>query len=83
MNAERDQLKEAILRVLDELPRDRVAEVLDFALFVQQRETRKVDAVRNLVVPAVPARKLDGLVGMVAWGGDALTDTERLYDGNG
>jgi hypothetical protein len=38
MNAEGDRLKEATLKVLDELPQDRVAEVLDFALFVKQRE---------------------------------------------
>jgi hypothetical protein len=31
----------------------------------------------------VSATQLDGLVALVAWGGDALTDTERLYDGNG
>jgi hypothetical protein len=83
MTAERDRLKEATLRVLDELPRERVAEVLDFALFVKQRETKKGDTGRNLIVPAVPTTQLDALVGLVAWGGDALTDTERLYDGNG
>ena len=83
MNAERDRLKEATLRVLDELPRDRVAEVLDFALFVRQREGRGSGAPRGQVVPSVSVTQLDGLVGLVAWGGDALTDTERLYDGNG
>ena len=82
MNADRDRLKEATLRVLDELPRERVAEVLDLALFVKQRETKKDDTERNLIVPAVPAAQLDALVGLVAWGGDAVADTERLYDGN-
>jgi hypothetical protein len=83
MTADRDQLEEATLRVLDELPRERVAEVLDFALFVKQRETKKGDTERNLIVPAVPASQLDALVGLVAWGGDALNDTEHLYDGDG
>jgi hypothetical protein len=55
MNAERDRLKEAMLRVLDELPRDRVAEVLDFALFVGQREGRESGVPRDQVVPSVPA----------------------------
>jgi hypothetical protein len=83
MNAQRDRLKEATLRVLDDLPQDRVAEVLDFALFVRQREGRKAGAPRDRSVPSVPATQLDGLVGLVAWGGDAVADTERLYDGNG
>ena len=83
MNAERDRLKEATLKVLDELPQDRVAEVLDFALFVRQREEKESGARRDQRVPSVPAAQLDGLVALVAWGGDALTDTERLYDGNG
>jgi hypothetical protein len=83
MNAERDRLKEATLKVLDELPQDRVAEVLDFALFVKQREGKRAGAPRDRIVPSVPATQLDGLVGLVAWGGDAVTDTERLYDGNG
>jgi hypothetical protein len=83
MNAERDRLKEATLKVLDELPQDRVAEVLDFALFVKQREGKRSGAPRDRIVSSVPATQLDGLVGLVAWGGDAVTDTERLYDGNG
>lgn len=82
MKADRDRLKEATLRVLDELPRERVAEVLDFALFVKQREMAKLDAARDRTAPSVPAAQLDALVALVAWGGDALTDTERLYDGN-
>jgi hypothetical protein len=83
MNAERDRLKEATLNVLDELTRDRLAEVLDFALFVRQREGKKSGAPRDQRVLSVPAAQLDGLVALVAWGGDALSDTERLYDGNG
>jgi hypothetical protein len=82
MNTERDRLKEAALKVLDELPRDRVAEVLDFALFVRQREEKQFGGPRDHCVPSVPAAQLDGLVGLVAWGGDALTDTERVNDGN-
>jgi hypothetical protein len=83
MSAERDRLKEATLRVLDELLRQQVAEAVHFTLPVKQRETGKVDTLRNLVVPTVPPTQLDALVGLVAWGGDALTATERLYDGNG
>jgi hypothetical protein len=81
MTAERDRLKGATLRVLDDLPRERVAEVLDFALFVRQREGKESGIQRDQIVPSVSAAQLDGLVGLVAWGGDALTDTEHLYDG--
>lgn len=63
MSAERDRLTEATLRVLDELPRERV--------------------LRDQVVPSVPPTQLDGLVALVAWGGDALSDTGRLCDGSG
>jgi hypothetical protein len=83
MRAERDRLKETTLGVLDQLPQDRVAEVLDFALFVKQRGGREVGAPRDRIAPSAPAAHLDGLVGLVAWGGDALADTECLYDGNG
>ena len=68
-------LKENVIRILDELPSERIAEVLDFALFVKGRvgpQERKVKT--------IPAAHLDALVGLVAWGGDALADTERLYE---
>jgi hypothetical protein len=29
---------------------------------------------------STPASSLDRLTGLVAWGGDALADAERLYD---
>jgi len=80
MYAETVWLKEATLRVLDELPRERIAQILDFALFVRDRETKNDMTIRKLLVPHVPATHLDSLVGLVTWGGDALTDTECLYD---
>lgn len=83
MIVERDRLKEAMVKVLDELPRERVSEVLDFTLFVKERGSRRVNISRGQVVPSVPAAQLNGLVGMVGCGRDALADTERLYDDNG
>ena len=65
-------LKQKLLRELNELPSDKLLEVLDFVVFLK---TRKVPA-----VPSLPASSLDRLSGLVAWGGDALADTERLYD---
>jgi hypothetical protein len=83
MYAETTWLKEATLRVLDELPRERIAEVLDFALFIKERETKNGKAAHKAAVPVVPATHLDSLVGLISWGGDALADTERLYDSHG
>ncbi len=67
--------KEAVLRVLDELPQERINEVLEFALFIRARSHGLKP---DLTVPAVPV--LEPLVGLVAWGGDAVVDAERLYE---
>jgi hypothetical protein len=53
--------------------------VLDFVLFLKQRRQVGLQEPEKPVVKSVPAAHLDGLVGLVAWGGDALADTERLY----
>ena len=63
-------LKEQLMRELDKLPSDKLVEVLDFVSFLRTRK----------VIPSLPASSLDRLTGLVAWGGDALADTERLYD---
>ena len=65
-------LKQQLVRELDELPPDKLMGVLDFVAFLR---TRKVP-----LVPSLPASSLDRLTGLVAWGGDALADTEGLYD---
>jgi hypothetical protein len=80
MNIMAASLKEAIIRVLDELPSDRVAEVLDFALFLKRRSQAQLRQRQETVVKTMPAAHLDALVGLVAWGGDALADTERVYE---
>jgi len=72
--------KEAVIKILDELPPEQVAELLDFALFLKQRSQMPYRPFHRAVAIAVPAARLDGLVGLVAWGGDALADTEGLYE---
>ena len=42
----------------------------------------KLEALREPVVRAVPAKRLYDLTGLVSLGGDALADTEALYDDN-
>ena len=80
MNVTANSLKEAVIRVLEELPSERVTEVLDFALFLRQRLQAEDLPSKRLVVKAIPAARLYPLVGLVSWGGDALADTERLYE---
>lgn len=72
--------RDAILKTLDELPSEQVAEVLDFVLFLKQRAQAGRQEPQRQVVKAVPAGHLDAVVGFVEWGGDALVDTERLYE---
>lgn len=68
-------LEEQVKKELETLPSDRWREVLEFVRFLKHRSDQ-VD------VRTLPASHLDQLTGLVAWGGDALADVERLYDGS-
>lgn len=72
-------VRERIAEILDELPPDKAAQVLDFARFIKQQVAaeRSGDAAPAFVT--VAAAQLEGLVGIVALGGDAVADAER-YD---
>ena len=67
-------LKQQVEKELETLPPGRWREVLAFICFLKDRSGRE-GGIRTL-----PASHLDQLTGLVAWGGDALADTERLYD---
>ena len=73
MQAQNIDRKEAVIRVLDDLSDEQLAEVLDFALFLKQRRQTRVE------VKGVPASQLRPLVGIIAVGGDAVEDSEQLY----
>jgi len=85
MLSEQD-LKQAVMRALDELPTAKMAEVLDFVLFLKMRRPKEgvqmaaAQESTGLNLHTVPASQLDGLTGLVAWGGDAAADAERLYE---
>lgn len=66
-------VKEQVKKELETLPAGRWREVLDFVRFLKHRPDQ-------VVVHTVPASDLDQLKGLVDWGGDALVDSERLYD---
>ena len=80
-------IKPELLRVLDALPQFRQAEVLDFARFLHQQmvagEPAEMGPPQQIEVHRVPPTTLVGLTGLVALGGDAVADTEALYDNDG
>ena len=67
-------LKEDVIDILDQLPQERLAEVLDFALFVKSRA-------RNNESRQVVAKNVDALAGIAAHSVDPVEDIERLYYG--
>ena len=82
MAISKEPIKRAVERALDELPAEKVAEVLDFAQFLKARWNQEAaqgvagPEPTRLVLRTVPASHLDRLVGLVAWGGDAVADAE-------
>jgi hypothetical protein len=86
MTLSEQDLKQAVMRALDGLPTEKMAEVLDFALFLRVRRSKEdvqmaaAQESIGLNLRTVPASRLDGLTGLVAWGGDAVADAERLYE---
>lgn len=62
--------------LLDELPARELREVYHFAIFLRQQYAEERTA-RG--VPTVPAEHLRSLIGLTEIGGDALRDTEALY----
>ena len=67
-------LKDDVINVLDQLPQERLAEVLDFALFVKSRAP-------NSASQQVVAETADALKGIVARSVEVVEDVERLYYG--
>lgn len=63
--------EEELIEAFRRLPVARRAELLD-----------KLQALRQPVLRMVPADRLYELTGLVSLGGDALADTEALYNGN-
>jgi hypothetical protein len=80
-------IKPELLRVLDALPPSRQTEVLDFARFLHQQvvvgELGRGSQPSGIAVRTAPATTLIGLTGLVTLGGDAVADTEALYDPDG
>lgn len=79
-------VRSELLRLLNELPPSRQAEVLDFARFLRRQAVGAQAEVEAPVAPmslrALPAATLVGLSEVVSLGGDAVADAEALYDGD-
>lgn len=79
-------IKPELLRLLDALPRSKQIELLDFARFLHQQiriaGSGLTDAKPQIELHVAPATTLLSLTGLVALGGDAVADSESLYDGN-
>ena len=74
-------VKRAIVRTLDELRPDQVAELWDFAAFLQERARREpLPQTARVQLRLAPIESLTALTGLVALGGDALADSETDYD---
>ncbi len=73
-----------LLRVFDRLPLPQQKEVLNFARFLQQQTATEAPLSTTpqpqLKLRTASATTLVALTGLVRLGGDALADTEALYD---
>ena len=73
-----------LLRVFDGLPLPQQREVLNFARFLRQQIKTDASAIPaaqpQIEMRTAPATSLVALTGLVRLGGDALADTEALYD---
>lgn len=83
INALAMKIKPELLRTLAGLSQQRQAEVLDFARFLEQRVGRHIPAAIPVELRPAPPETLLRLMGVVALGGDALADSEALYDDDG
>lgn len=78
-----DLVKQAIVRTLDELRPDQVAEVWDFAAFLRGRARHEFAPPKSPVqLRLVPIETLSALSGLISLGGDALIDSETVFDEN-
>ncbi len=78
------RVKPELLHILAALPARKQAEVLDFARILQQQMTQEPTEAHgespDIVLRTAPARSMYELTGLVTLGGDALADSEAVYN---
>jgi hypothetical protein len=88
------EVKEALGHILDQLPSTQQQQVLDFARFLHQQVLKPSlwrteaawqapSSTPTIQLHLVPATSLVSLTGLVSLGGDAVADTEAIYNGDG
>lgn len=87
------EVKEALGHILDQLSSTQQQQVLDFARFLRQQVLKpslsRTEAAwqapsspPTIPLHLVPATSLVSLTGLVSLGGDAVADTEAIYNGD-
>jgi hypothetical protein len=87
-------VKETLVDILGHLSPVQRRQVLDFVRFLRQQTFEPLPSLeetagevlppeQRLQLNLVPATSMIGLTGLVSLGGDAVADTEALYNGNG
>jgi hypothetical protein len=69
------ELKASVIKVLNELPQDKVAEVLEFVLLIRSRIEKERGIIKN-----GSSQTLKSLIGCLDLGGDAVADAENYWD---
>jgi hypothetical protein len=72
--------RKTLNKVLEDLPEEKVFELIRFAISLGEQSKSILRCFDGPAVKAVPVSRLRELAGAVAWGGDALEETERLYE---
>ena len=76
-------VKESLVKIIDEMPEDKIAEALDFALFLnskKKKEETSLDSRRHIELKTGSIESLQRLAGIVDWEGDAVVDGENYWD---
>lgn len=72
-----DVYRQKLHILLDELPDTEIREVYHFTIFLHNQRWQEEPSAD---IPFMPAEHLRSLMGLIAIGGDALRDTEALYE---
>lgn len=77
MHVVHNMYRNKLIQLLDELPDVQLREVYHFTIFLKEHFANEIS---ETDVPSVQADHLSSLLGLIAIGGDAVQDTEALYD---
>jgi hypothetical protein len=69
-------LKESLIQTIDEMPADKIAEVLNFARFLNEKQA----PAGQIVVKRGSFEEFEALAGIVSLGGDAVVDCENYWE---